>query len=113
MAMNRQILWDVLMRHLHRSPHVFADGLLVPVLRTIVFHDPTQGCLVHADRCDWHDLPANISLFHSAPGCGLPIGNLTSQLFANVSTRMGGESRTPFRCVIPDPRRSLPPWGPG
>ncbi len=84
MAMNRQFLWDILMRHLLRSPQVFTDGLLEPVLRTIVFHDPTQGCLMHADRCGWHDLPANKSLFHSAPGCGLPIGNLTSQLFANV-----------------------------
>jgi hypothetical protein len=29
-------------------------------------------------------LPPTKSLFHAKPGCGLPIGNLTSQLFANI-----------------------------
>ena len=33
---------------------------------------------------DWKGLPASKSLFKSKPGCGLPIGNLTSQLFSNV-----------------------------
>lgn len=31
---------------------------------------------------DWDGLPDSKSLFHSPPGCGLPIGNLTSQLFS-------------------------------
>ena len=84
MAMDRQILWDILMRHLRKEPALFADGLLEPVLRTIVFHDPTVDGYVQGAPCEWSDLPANKSLFHSAPGCGLPIGNLTSQLFANV-----------------------------
>jgi retron-type reverse transcriptase len=29
-------------------------------------------------------LPRTKSLFHAAPDCGLPIGNLTSQLFSNI-----------------------------
>jgi len=33
---------------------------------------------------DWEKLPSSKSLFCSPPGCGLPIGNLTSQLFSNV-----------------------------
>lgn len=33
---------------------------------------------------DWKNLPTSKSLFHSEPSCGLPIGNLTSQLFSNV-----------------------------
>ena len=35
-------------------------------------------------RSDWVGLPANKSLFYASQGCGLPIGNLTSQLFGNV-----------------------------
>lgn len=34
-------------------------------------------------RSDWDNLPCNKSLFYSPPNCGLPIGNLTSQVFAN------------------------------
>jgi hypothetical protein len=32
----------------------------------------------------WDGLPRDKSLFFAAPDCGLPIGNLTSQLFSNV-----------------------------
>ena len=31
-----------------------------------------------------HHVPHHKSLWHCAPGCGLPIGNLTSQFFSNV-----------------------------
>ncbi len=50
----------------------------------IVMLDPTSGCRVVGQRSDWADLPHDKSLFHSPQGCGLPIGNLTSQLFSNV-----------------------------
>ena len=52
--------------------------------REIVLLDPTQDCYVAGDICDWGDLPAKKSLFLSPVGSGLPIGNLTSQLFSNV-----------------------------
>ena len=35
-------------------------------------------------RDDWVWLPRNKSLFYAKKWCGLPIGNLTSQLFANI-----------------------------
>ena len=44
----------------------------------------TQGCRIIGPRSDWEGLPHSKSLFHSPEGCGLPIGNLTSQLFSNV-----------------------------
>lgn len=31
----------------------------------------------------WHGLPKDKSLFNTKPNCGLPIGSLTSQVFAN------------------------------
>ena len=49
----------------------------------IVANDPTQGCIIHGTRNDWEGLPCDKSLFHVGAGLGLPIGNLTSQLFAN------------------------------
>ncbi len=33
---------------------------------------------------DWEGLPQNKSLFYAPLGFGLPIGNLTSQLFSNI-----------------------------
>ena len=50
----------------------------------IVLLDPLVGCRVKGDLSDWDDLPHDKSLFHTPQGCGLPIGNLTSQLFSNV-----------------------------
>ena len=52
--------------------------------REIVMLDPTDRCHIHGSRRDWEGLPHDKSLYHTAPGCGLPIGNLTSQLFSNV-----------------------------
>ena len=47
------------------------------------FIDPTKNCIVKGNKSDWNDLPLTKSLFHNQPKCGLPIGNLTSQVFAN------------------------------
>jgi len=52
--------------------------------REIILLDPTLGCQMHGSARDWQDLPRDKSLFNSPEGCGLPIGNLTSQLFSNV-----------------------------
>lgn len=75
-------------RVLKHVPIVWAERIDMDFVRyltrEIVLLDPTQDCYVVGDTCDWDDLPANKSLFLSSQGCGLPIGNLTSQLFSNV-----------------------------
>ena len=50
----------------------------------IVMLNPINGCVLIGSPSEWADLPHNKSLYHSPEGCGLPIGNLTSQLFSNV-----------------------------
>ena len=50
----------------------------------IVLQNPIDNCRMKGNRSDWDGLPKDKSLFHSPQGCGLPIGNLTSQLFSNV-----------------------------
>ncbi|MBQ6155940.1 MAG: hypothetical protein IJK22_04985 [Bacteroidales bacterium] len=57
--------------------------LLLSLVRQIILNDPTQGCIVKGRRSDWKGLPANKSLFSTPKDCGLPIGNITSQVFAN------------------------------
>lgn len=53
------------------------------LLELIILNDPTLNCKVKGKRSDWEGLPNSKSLFHAKRGCGLPIGNLTSQVFAN------------------------------
>ncbi len=59
-------------------------GFVKYLTEVIVTLDPTKDCRVQGLESDWDGLPHDKSLFHSPVGCGLPIGNLTSQLFSNV-----------------------------
>ena len=54
------------------------------LLAQICFHDPILEARRNGSDAEWGALPRSKSLYHSLPGCGLPIGNLTSQLFGNV-----------------------------
>ena len=51
--------------------------------RKIIFHDPTQNYVFKGNPEKRKLIPTHKSLFY-ANGSGLPIGNLTSQFFANV-----------------------------
>jgi len=56
---------------------------IIEICRAVIYNDPTKGCVIKGARADWDELPKRKSLFHSTQNCGLPIGNLTSQVFAN------------------------------
>jgi hypothetical protein len=49
----------------------------------VIYNNPAQNCLRKGSAKDWEGLPPDKSLFYSPPDCGLPIGNLSSQVFAN------------------------------
>jgi hypothetical protein len=51
--------------------------------RTVALHDPAHHCIRRCPRSAWAGLPPDKSLFGTPAGRGLPIGNLTSQVFAN------------------------------
>lgn len=50
----------------------------------IILNDPTKNCIIKGTKKDWIGLPDSKTLFKTPKNCGLPIGNLTSQLFSNV-----------------------------
>ena len=50
----------------------------------IIMIDPKENCIIVGNPSAWDDLDPSKSLLHLPPGIGLPIGNLTSQLFSNV-----------------------------
>lgn len=63
---------------------LFDTGMAEFLLQKTIFRNPADNCVMKGSCSDWTGLPANKSLFYAADGCGLPIGNLTSQLFGNV-----------------------------
>jgi retron-type reverse transcriptase len=83
MHINRFILFERLEKFIQVKYQEPDKELLIRLCKEIIFNEPTQNCTIKGSTKNWEGLPNNKSLFHSAPGCGLPIGNLTSQVFAN------------------------------
>lgn len=54
------------------------------LLRQVVLHDPRVGAIMRSSQTLFNQVPRHKSLLHAPDGFGLPIGNLTSQFFANV-----------------------------
>lgn len=50
----------------------------------LILHDPSTNPVFTCSREKWRAVPPQKSLFGVAAGKGLPIGNLTSQFFANI-----------------------------
>jgi RNA-directed DNA polymerase len=57
---------------------------MLHLLHTIIFHDVTQNVLIKDKENALHNIPAHKTLFKVPKDKALPIGNLTSQFFANV-----------------------------
>ena len=52
--------------------------------RIIIFYRPTENYITKGDLSLFKLIPSRKSLFHSSYGQGLPIGNYSSQFFANL-----------------------------
>ena len=86
MAMNKNLIFEKIASLLNKEKmkHSFDLPLTLYLIEQTIFNDPTKGCRIKGGMSDWEGLPPTKSLFHAKSGCGLPIGNLTSQLFANI-----------------------------
>jgi len=83
MHINKNILLAELNQFIECKYHNSDKIILLELCQKIINYNPTRNCIVKSKRSEWHGLPPDKSLFHSANNCGLPIGNLTSQVFAN------------------------------
>lgn len=86
MNINQNILYGINKRFIKE---IFKDddnqkNTLLYLLRKIIFNQPIKNCKIRGKKSDWQGLPKNKSLFFAKENCGLPIGNLTSQLFGNI-----------------------------
>ncbi len=82
LSINKDILFDMVEGKMDKSDKLY--DVMSYLLKLIIYNDPTYRCRIKGELSDWSELPKSKSLFHAAPNCGLPIGNLTSQLFSNV-----------------------------
>lgn len=84
MHIHRQRLLEICLHALEPFRGRLDYPLVKYLLEVIILDDPTRNCRRRSALSDWDGLPESKSLFCSPPGCGLPIGNLTSQLFSNI-----------------------------
>ena len=83
MHIHKGFLFERVQLFINQKYHTRDKTILLELCRKVIFNDPTKNCIIKGNKKDWENLPENKSLFHSPPNCGLPIGNLTSQIFAN------------------------------
>lgn len=83
MHIDKSILFTKLLDFMQQRYHQTDKELLTTLCQKVIFNDPTQNCTIKSKRIQWKGLPVDKSLFHTGSHCGLPIGNLTSQIFAN------------------------------
>ena len=84
-SIDKQILFALLEDKLRMNERPGIDTeTILKLLRIIIFHDCTGSYVFKGDRALLEKIPPHKTLFKSGPDRGLPIGNLTSQFFANV-----------------------------
>ncbi len=83
MHIDRSILYAGLKEFITQKYNGDDKIKLLELVKINVFNDPTDNCIKKSSAKKWKGLPQSKSLFHSPSGSGLPIGNLTSQIFAN------------------------------
>ena len=84
-SIDKAILVNILQRTLADIPQLKAMLLkILWLIEVIVWHDPTTNYFFKGNQKKIQQIPKTKSLFTVPSGKGLPIGNLTSQFFANI-----------------------------
>jgi RNA-directed DNA polymerase len=83
MCINKKLLFEKLKAFIEDKYKEQDKDFVIDLCRKVIFYDPTKGCIIKGNKKNWQGLPFDKSLFCSPKDCGLPIGNLTSQVFAN------------------------------
>lgn len=82
MSINKDILWSKI-KHIMELKWTYGNlEWWLWLIKLIIYNRPELNCQVKGDRSILDNLPNNKTLFRSN-GKGLPIGNLTSQIFGN------------------------------
>ena len=83
MSIDCQTLEDLLIPFIREKYHENDIETLIYLTQETIRHEPQHDCQRKGDLTLWDKLEHHKSLFYAPPLVGMPIGNLTSQLFAN------------------------------
>lgn len=83
MSIDKRRMCDKLLAFAKKTFTGQHKDLLLWLIEVTVMHHPEQNCMFNSKPDGWADLQCNKSLFRCEEGKGAPIGNLTTQLFAN------------------------------
>jgi hypothetical protein len=88
-TIDKQILFKMLNNVIVKAYHKVRKSKITLnemlwLVNKIIFHDVTHDVYIKGDMEKFENLPSHKTLFKVAKNKGLPIGNLTSQFFANV-----------------------------
>ncbi len=85
MSLDRNILYEMLKKAVLRQnkPYGWKRDVLW-LAKTFILHKPIENYVKKGELSLFNLLPKRKSLFYAARGKGLPIGNYSSQFFANV-----------------------------
>lgn len=86
MNMSHQILYTKVVEFLKPGISYLGleYGVIQYLLQQTIFTNVATNCRIKGSKTNWQGLPKDKSLFSKPQGYGLPIGNLTSQIFGNV-----------------------------
>jgi hypothetical protein len=76
-SINKNVLREQLARRIH-------EPWWMQLAELVLFHDPRTNYRFHGDTSLIRLVPSHKQLRNQSSECGLPIGNLSSQFFANV-----------------------------
>ena len=76
-SIDKQILYDIVCRREKRPEIIWLMGV-------VIFNNPAEDPIKKGQMSLFEQIPRHKSLFHTGGRTGLPIGNYTSQFFANV-----------------------------
>lgn len=84
MSIDKRILWNKLepfVKEQYRGKYV---AQVLYAAKTIIFHCPEKDCIFNTDIAEWKEhIEAHKSLFGNDDFRGMPIGNVTTQIFVN------------------------------
>ena len=83
MSIDKGLLWKKLKAFITEKYNGNDKQLILWLTEKIAMHSPEKHCVKIMSDKAWEHLPDDKSLFTNGNGKGLPIGNLTSQIFAN------------------------------
>ena len=77
MSLKKDILFNLISKQIINPEFLW-------LVKIIIFNDPIENFILKGDKSLFDKIPLHKSLFHVPKNQGLPIGNLTSQFFANI-----------------------------